>query len=157
MVSPIDFSQKLNLIELGAGDGAITRHILQNMSADSQLFIFEVNDVFMEKLQQITDPRLHIIHDSAEHMEEYLAKYGVEKVDHIVSAIPFVVLPDDLTETIIRKASSLLKTGGKFIQIHYSLVLKKLYERIFGNVEVGFVLFNIPPAFILVSRKEQAA
>lgn len=154
MLSPIDFSKSLNIVELGAGDGVITRHILNSMSADSQLFTFEVNDVFIEKLKQINDPRLHVIHDSAENMEKYLSEGKVEKADHIISAIPFVMLPDDLTETILNKAFSMLKTGGVFVQIHYSLVLKKLYERIFGNVKVGFVFFNIPPAFILVSRKD---
>jgi len=157
MLHPIDFSKKLNLIELGAGDGVITRHILGEMSPDSKLFIFEVNDSFIEKLRQISDPRLYIIHDSAEKMDKYLNENGVDKVDHVISALPFVMFPEDLAEKIVRKASSLLKPGGKFVQIHYSLVLKKLYSKIFGNVKVGFVLLNIPPAFILVSRKEKEA
>ena len=157
MLSPIDFSISLNIVELGAGDGVITRHILQSMSADSKLFIFEVNDTFIEKLNQINDPRLYVIHDSAENMEKHLNKEGVDKADHIISAIPFVMLPDDLTENILKKAFAFLKEGGFFVQMHYSLVLKKLYERIFGSVKVGFVLFNIPPAFILVSRKKAKA
>jgi phospholipid N-methyltransferase len=157
MLHPVDFSGKVNIVELGAGDGVITRHILDQMTADSQLFIFEVNDVFIEKLNQISDPRLKVIHDSAEFMEKYLKEANIDQVDYIISALPFVVLPDGLAEVIVQKAASMLKAGGTFVQIHYSLVLKKLYERIFGNVKIGFVLLNIPPAFILVSRKEQEA
>lgn len=157
MVHPIDFSKKLVLIELGAGDGVITHHILDQMSADSHLFVFEVNDVFIEKLQEITDPRVHVIHDSAEHMQKYIEEKGFSQVDYVVSALPFVMFPEDLAERIVKKAASLLKPGGKFIQIHYSLVLKKLYSRIFGNVRIGFVLFNIPPAFVLVSQKKKEA
>ena len=157
MTNPIDFSRDINVIELGAGDGVITKHILDKMSAQSKLFIFEVNDTFIKKLNEINDPRLIVVHDSAEYMEKYINEHGVSEVDYVISALPFVVLPDELAGIIVGKAAELLKTGGKLVQIHYSLVLKKLYQQIFGNVKVGFVPLNIPPAFILVSQKEQEA
>ena len=48
MLHPVDFSGKVNIVELGAGDGVITRHILDQMTADSQLFIFEVNEFLLK-------------------------------------------------------------------------------------------------------------
>jgi phospholipid N-methyltransferase len=157
MIRPIDFSKAINVIELGAGDGVITRHILNKMSADSKLFVFEVNDSFVKRLDLIKDPRLHVVHASAELMEEKLKELGVEEVDYIISALPFVVFPDDLANKIVEKSFDMLKMGGTYIQIHYSLMLKKMYARIFGNVHVRFVPLNIPPAFILVSNKTEAA
>jgi phospholipid N-methyltransferase len=46
-----------------------------------------------------------------------------------------------------------LKKGGYYVQLHYSLLAKKLYEKTFGNVDINFVLLNIPPAFVLASEK----
>lgn len=152
MISYIDFNEAEVIVELGAGDGVITRHILAKMRPDARLFVFEVNDHFCKILREIDDDRLMVIEDSAENLDVHLLKNGFTRVDHIISAIPFVVVPEDITYGILGQCKSQLKTGGKFIQVNYSLLKKKMYEKVFGNVRVGFVPFNLPPAFILVSE-----
>jgi len=154
MVSHVDFEKSKVLVELGAGDGVITKHILNGMRPDCKLLSFEVNSAFCEVLKEIKDDRLILVEDSAERLPEYLAKHKLEKADFIISAIPFVALPEKLSTTIVNIAKDNLKTGGKYIQIHYSLLLKKLYKSIFGNVDINFVPINMPPAFILVSEKK---
>ena len=152
MVSHIDFRDSKCIVELGAGDGVITKHILKKMKKDSILLSFEVNKNFCEQLRQINDPRLHVIEDSAENLEKYLRNANVKKIDAIISAIPFVSLPDELGFIIVGECKKHLKKGGLFIQIHYSLLAKKIYKKVFGNVDVNFVPLNIPPAFVLVSE-----
>ncbi len=153
MVSHVDFSKAKVIVELGAGDGVITEHILKNMRKDTQLLSFEVNELFCKKLRQIKDPRLHVIEDSAEKLKEYLNKMDLKEADFVVSAIPFVALPDELGYSIVGVCRDNMKEGGLFIQIHYSLLAKKIYKNVFGNVEISFVPINIPPAFVLVSEK----
>lgn len=154
MISHVDFSTANTIVEIGAGDGVITHHILGAMRKDTKLVSFEVNENFCKKLQKIDDPRFHLVEDSAEEIENYLKKLNLGKADYIVSAVPFVAFPDELALTIVENCSSQLKKGGLFIQLHYSLLTKKLYEGVFGNVDVNFVAINLPPAFVLVSEKK---
>jgi phospholipid N-methyltransferase len=75
---------------------------------------------------------------------------GHEQVDYIVSAIPFVAFSKEDTVSIVSQAKDLLSQAGKYIQVHYSLVLKKIYKNIFPTVDLNFVLVNFPPAWVFV-------
>ncbi len=153
MVKHVDFENAKTIVELGAGDGVITKHILKSMKKDAILLSFEVNKKFCDKLRSINDKRLVVIEDSAENLSKYIKEQNVEHVEFIVSAIPFVALPDELGLSIVNECHKYLKFGGSFIQVHYSLLAKKLYQKVFGNVDINFVPINIPPAFVLVSKK----
>lgn len=137
------------IIELGAGDGVLTKHILDRMPADCKLITFEINDFFIDSLEAIDDDRLVVAADSADNIHQYLDQEKIDQVDIIYSAIPFSVLPKELARSIVTKSKSVLVDEGEYLQIHYSLMEKKLYESVFGNVEVFFQPINIPPAFIL--------
>ncbi len=154
MVSYVDFENSMLIVELGAGDGVITEHILKKMRPDAILLAFEVNPKFCENIRKsISDPRLIVVEDSAEKVPEYLAKHGHKQIDNVVSALPFVSLPDELGDSIVRTCKDLMKDGGRFVQVHYSLLTRKLYERIFGEIDIHYEVRNIPPAFVLVAEK----
>lgn len=153
-IKHINFDEADMIVELGAGDGVITEHILEYMRKDAQLLAFEVNEKFCDTLREIDDQRLVIAEDSAEKVSQYLIDLGKEKTDYIISAIPFVALPKELGIKIVNECYDSLKKGGLFIQVHYSLLMKDLYESVFGNVDVNFVPLNVPPAFVLVSEKK---
>jgi phospholipid N-methyltransferase len=152
MIKHIDFDKAKVIVELGAGDGVITKHILKNMHKDCLLMIFEVNDNFTTKLNDIKDNRLIVIQDSAEKLEYHLDFNGLNEIDYVISAIPFVILPDDIANKIIMTCKKRMMQDGLYVQVHYSLMAKKLYEKVFGNVDINFVPLNIPPAFVLVSQ-----
>jgi len=153
MIDPIDFSKNLVLIELGPGDGVITEYILERMTQESTLIAIEVNESFCEKLRQINDNRFIVINQSAEHLDEILKHQGFDECDAIISAVPFVVLPEQMTNKILEKCHQVLITKGLFVQFHYSLFLKKLYSSIFSKIETDFIPINIPPAFVFVCEK----
>lgn len=153
MIKGIDFSEARILVELGAGDGVVTRHILAKMHPDACLLVFEVQASFCEILRNIKDDRLVVIEDSAEHLLLYLAKYGHEKADHIISAIPFVVLPKETAESIIATCHASLAPRGYYVQMHYSTILRSLYESVFPEVKIKFTPLNIPPAFVFHCSK----
>ena len=154
MIRQIDFTKADCIVELGAGDGVITKEILAKMAHTCKLISFEINPRFCEELDKIKDDRLVVINDSAEKITEYVAKYGFDKADHVISALPFSSLPLALGESIVTKSKDCLREGGLYVQIHYSLHRKPLYERIFGNVDWEITTINIPPAFILTSVKK---
>lgn len=153
LVGHVDFSKAQMLVELGAGDGVITKHILNEMGPDAKLLAFEVNPKFCDILRSIPDERLIVVEDSAENLGLHLNNAGAEEADVIISAIPFVALPKELGLKIVQECHHHLKDKGLYIQVHYSLLARKLYETIFGNVDINFVPLNVPPAFVLVSEK----
>ena len=153
MLDAVDFNLARVVVELGAGDGAITEHLLKRLHPDAKLLIFEVNAAFCEELRKLPDSRITIIEDSAEHIEAYLKNLQIESIDAVISAIPFVLSPKELSINILKAVKSCMKQGASFVQLHYSLSLKKMYEEIFGQVRFEFVPINIPPAFIILCKK----
>jgi phospholipid N-methyltransferase len=155
MTGFIDFEKGKNIVELGAGDGVISRYILDELKEDSKLYIFEIHEEFVKQLRnEFKDDRVEIISDSAEFIREIMEARQIEQVDYILSAIPFVMLPEEFMKQTVQSCYDLLKPGGKFIQMHYSLLPRKTYMDIFGNLELKFVALNIPPAFIMVCEKK---
>jgi phosphatidylethanolamine/phosphatidyl-N-methylethanolamine N-methyltransferase len=143
------------VVELGPGDGVITEYILRQLEQDAQLVVFEINDAFFEKLQAAfkDEPRIVLIHDGAENMAAHFNQLGINEVDYFISGIPFVMLPESLAVDIISKCKDWLKSGGAFIQFHYSPLLIPMYKRIFGNTKTEFIPLNIPPALVISCRK----
>ncbi len=155
-IAAIDFQQVKVIVELGAGDGVITRHILQHLAPDGVVIAFEVAKDLCEDMRAIGDPRLIVAEDSAEHIARYLEAAGYKQADAIVSAIPFAVLPPELGKRIVAAARDCLRLGGRFHQIHYSLKTRNYYKEAFGKVLTRWVPWNLPPAFVLYCVKESA-
>ncbi len=152
MVSYLDFENADVIVELGAGDGVITKHILKKMKPNTKLIVFEVLEQFCDKLREIDDDRLIVVQDSAENLPKYLKENGFEKAHDVLSAIPFVVLEDDLAEKILKTVRDNMRKDGILVQLHYSTLAKKIYEKVFKSVKVQFFPMNIPPAFIHLCR-----
>ncbi|MBL7813706.1 MAG: methyltransferase domain-containing protein [Saprospiraceae bacterium] len=154
MMQPIHFADAKIIVELGAGDGVLTIELLSRMAADARLLCFEINPEFCKILRgAIDDPRFVLIEDSAENLEQYLQEWGFEKADYIISAIPFIALPNELVYRIVSVCHKVLKNKGLFIQFHYSSFIQKMYRKFFDHVEVEFVPLNIPPAFVMICEK----
>jgi phospholipid N-methyltransferase len=148
MVEPIDFFGVKCIVEFGAGTGIITMELLNKMPVDALLLAFEINKEFCEKLNEIKDPRLKIISDTAENLENYLMENNILKVDYVVSSLPFTMIPNPVVRNILKVVTKVLKPTGTFIQYQYSLnAYKKLRDK-FKNVDLTFTPMNIPPAFI---------
>ena len=74
LLSPVDFNTARCIVELGPGNGCITRALLQRMHADSTLLCFELNPEFATRLSKhISDPRLHIHNTCASALHSILA------------------------------------------------------------------------------------
>ncbi len=151
----IDFEKADTIVELGAGDGVISLHLLKQMKPDSKLIVFEINEAFCNQLEEIDDPRFFFYKRSAEELGDVLREMDIDEVSYVVSALPFTVFPEKVAESIVDQCRKSLVPMGKYVQVHYSLVKKNLYKKIFGNVKVNFVLKNLPPAFLLVSFRNE--
>ena len=150
MLSYASFKESSVLVEFGGGDGSITQGIIDRMSNDSELWVFEINKSFCEEMEkQFPQPNVRIINDSAENLDLYL---GGKKADYVLSSLPFSLIPKEVTDQILIKTKTCLKPEGKFIQICYSYFLKGLFRKYFQKVEAQFTLKNFPPAFVMICK-----
>jgi phospholipid N-methyltransferase len=90
-----------------------------------------------------------IINDSAENIGEHLKKHSIEKVDYIVSGLPFTSLPKHISNKILAATREILKEGGMFITFQYTLLKKDYIAGYFKSVNYCRVLLNFPPAYVL--------
>ena len=147
MLSKIDFTTDKLIVELGPGTGVFTDQIIAQMAEDAKLFVFELNDNFYKSLsKRINDPRVQIIHDSAEFIHKYIGE--TEKLDVVISSLPLMVFPEKLRLDVVNEAYKCLKHNGKYVQFQYSLQSKKLLESIYAEVKIQFTFKNFPPAFV---------
>jgi len=155
MLENVDFSAVNIIVELGPGTGVFTDEIIARMSKDANLLVFELNDMFFESLsKRITDPRVHIIHDSAEHIEKYLELYHFAKADVVISSLPLAAFSGDLRKAVLDASHHSLKPYGRYIQFQYSLQAKKLLKSLYKRVSIQFTPLNFPPAFVYTCDKE---
>lgn len=153
MLKPIHFKEAKCIVEFGPGTGVFTLKLLEQMSPDTKLLVFEIHPAFHEELLTIKDPRLIVINDSAERIEHYLTLHHLEKADYIVSSLPFAMIPDEVVDTILKNSFEVLSPKGKFIQFQYSLNALSKLKSIYSKVKINFTFLNLPPAFIFICGK----
>lgn len=154
MLQSVDFENTKVFVELGPGNGVFTHKILEKLPKDGQLFVFELNDAFYAALKkEFTDPRVHIIHDSAENIGEHLAAKGLSQADVVLSSLPLANFPSVLKNKILSESHRILKQNGLYIQFQYSLNAKKAIKSFFPSLNISFTPANFPPAFVYTCRK----
>lgn len=145
LIQPITAGANLRIIELGPGEGCVTRALLEKLGPQAEVHAFEINKVFVEKINTIQDDRLRVLPVGAERINEYFAP---QSIDYIVSSLPLSMIPQEIKEMILRQSKVVLRPQGQFLQYQYALQDYSLLKGYFNNVSVNFTLANLPPAFI---------
>src|ERR1700733_4998633 len=120
MLRLIDFERSREIVELGAGTGAMTIELLHRMRPDARLYALDINARFIQFLREtISDPRLVPLVGSAEDLGEILSQQGVRKADAIISSLGLTTMQDQLRERILREMRGCLVPGGVVSQFQY--------------------------------------
>lgn len=151
---PIDFSRDRIIVEYGAGAGVFSKYLLKHMTDNSELILFETNELLFSKLQEIDDPRISLYDESVEKVNQLLPDRMLGKVDIIISGIPFSFLGEKATAEILQQSHALLREGGKFLAYQTSGHLEEPLRKVFGSVKTGFELLNIPPMTVYETEKK---
>lgn len=150
MLKNIDFSRDLTIVEFWPWIWNFTKELLKRSSKNTSIYVFEIQDNFVEDLKKINDPRLKVIHAWAENICEVV---WCTKADVIVSWLPFGSLPKWLTENILNEAHKWLRSDWLFLQFQYFLQNKKDIKNVFWNHSISWQPINFPPAFIYKCHK----
>lgn len=155
MLKNINFFKAKVIVELGPGDGAITKSILERLEPQTTLICFEINEAFFKELKKIKHDQIVLIKASAEDVIEELNKLGFKEADYIVSSLPLTIIPKSISHNILIKSYEVLKKKGLFIQYQYSLTYYKKLKKVFGeNIRLDFEPLNFPPAFVYKCAKK---
>lgn len=152
-------------LELGAGTGAITHALLNQLPPDATLLVFEINRRFFDCLQRsISDPRVILINSSVENLDSELHRRGIQYVDAAVSSLGLAFMPDRQRHELFQRLSPFLHQGSVFTQYQYihglqfvegrlrRFNLRPLLSRYFVSVRSRIVWRNLPPAFVFTCR-----
>jgi phospholipid N-methyltransferase len=161
MVKEIDWERAGTIVEYGPGTGAVTKHILAQLTDQHDFFAVEIND---EMVAMLADrfPGLQVYHDSATQIAAMCQQHGVDCIDAVISGLPWTIFSEALQQELIESMLAVMRPGGVFITFAYlhGLRLKgarrfrTLLENSFSGVAVSRpVWWNIPPAIIYSCRK----
>ncbi len=152
LLDPVDWSTATNIVELGTGNGVITKAILERMRPDARMTAYEINTDFLEltRTRIAADKRCTLSDESAELLT---ANYGDGSVDTIISSLPFAMMDERLQETILQQIHLVLKPGGQYLQYQYAPTKYRMITRRFKRVRLDYTLLNIPPAFVYSCMK----
>ncbi|PVZ87867.1 methyltransferase [Serratia sp. S1B] len=143
MANLADWEQANAVAELGAGDGVLTRRLLNRLAPDAELDAYEIQTDLARQLHGLAgrDARLRVITQSAEQLNR--------NYDLIFSCLPLLSIPVMPRLRILRQVRERLNPGGTLIQFQYSLMSENLLSRYFNWTKV-YEMRNFPPAWIYV-------
>lgn len=121
MAAPLDrYGSPRNVLEVGAGTGAVTAALIDRLDVDDRLDVVESNGAFAQVLQTVvaasaamSRPRT-TVHSKRIKSFETAARYDV-----IVSGLPFTNLTPDEVGMILASYDALLADGGSIVYFAY--------------------------------------
>jgi phospholipid N-methyltransferase len=147
LLSRVDWKRARTIVEYGPGVGTITAHILSRMAPDARLVVFEMNEDFVRYLARVfPDPRLHVVHGSAETVQRELDRLKLDGADYIISGIPYTTMPVALREKIMRESREALNPGGAALVYQFTRAVLPYLRSHFHQIDQEFEPRNILPA-----------
>lgn len=163
LVKSIPFDSAELILEYGGGSGAVTGEIAKRKEPKSTFICFERNKSFYHLLKKtITGQNIFVLHENVFNSQDILlSRFNIPagSVDCIISTLPWSLL--DFEELLEKEVLPLLEEDGIFIQYMHSVtifkgfLLRPILQKYFSQIDLDFVFFNIPPAFIYTCRRNK--
>lgn len=143
------------VVEIGAGTGRLTRSLLARGVKPENLVLVELDKNLCSFLEE-TLPQLEecktsipkVIHGNAAELAEIIPSHFVGKVATVVSAIPFMYIPEELRTKIIKSCFDVMGPQGKIIHVTYNPKSPLAFMNTLQQERVGSLWFNMPPGFV---------
>jgi len=159
VLRPIAWERALVIVEYGPGVGTITAEILRRMRPDAHLIAIETNEAFVKVLKSWfsdSDPRLHVVNESAADVGSILKRLNLPLAQYVVSGIPLGSMPEALRADIVAKTRLALAPGGQFLVYQFTSRVLPVLQRTFEDVSRSIEKRNIPPAHLFVCLTDTA-
>ena len=161
LVSWIEWEQARSIIEYGPGTGAFTKEILPCLRKDSRFFAVELDRRLYKSFIK-SYPEVKVYNENAVEVEELCQKEGLDKVDAIISGLPWTCFSEQKQDALLEATLKVLKPRGQFATIAFTTgkflpsgqkFARKL-EKYFSEVSRSPTTWrNVPPAFFYRCRR----
>ena len=157
MIAPVPEDYRGQVVELGAGTGALTLRLAARCP-QARILACEINLALAQESRHHLNragyhDRVEVVADGADHVLSEMVRRGLERPDFIISGIPFGNLGGKRAGQLLDVISQTLRPGGMFIQFQHSLLDRKKIRARFPNTRTVPVLLNLPPAVIYFAQK----
>jgi phospholipid N-methyltransferase len=157
MIAPVPETYRGQIIELGAGNGALTLRLAARCP-EARILACEINPTLARDHRcnfagAGLNRRVELFAGSAEHALSELRKSGVKKPDFIISGIPLGNLGREKALALIDTIHQTLGEGGMYIQFQHSLLDRKKIRTRFPNLRTVTVFLNFPPAVVYYAQR----
>ncbi|WP_258349152.1 class I SAM-dependent methyltransferase [Saccharopolyspora gregorii] len=149
------------VVELGPGTGALSRAVRDRLPEGGRHLAIELDSGMVEHLRADL-PWLEVVQGDAAKLRTLLADHGVDRVDAVISGLPWSIFPGELQRDILAEIGQVLVPGGAFTTFAYVHALGMSGARAFRNrLDLAFdevltsrtVWRNVPPARIYTCRR----
>ena len=106
------------IAEYGPGTGPVTREIVSRMPGGCKFFAVELNPRMVAAFRA-RNPGIRLYEGSAEHVRRLCAEQGIDKLDAVVSSIPWILLPRPVQEKLLTETVAAMRPGARFSMITY--------------------------------------
>lgn len=149
------------VVELGAGTGPISEAIRARLAPGSRQLAVEIDPGMAAHLRR-TKPWMETIEGDAADLGALLAGAGVDRVDAVVSTLPWSLFPGEQQERILAGVGRALAPSGAFTTVTYlsalplagARALRLRLRSAFDEVlTTGPIWRNLPPGVAYVCRR----
>jgi phospholipid N-methyltransferase len=152
MIAPVPENYRGQVIELGAGNGALTLRLAARCP-EARILACEINPTLARDHRRNLaraglSGRVELFEGPAADLLSELGKGGAEKPDFIISGIPLGNLGREKALALIDTIHQTLGEGGMFIQFQHSLLDRRKIRTRFPNLRTVPVFLNFPPAVV---------
>lgn len=157
MIGPVPVDYQGQIVELGAGTGALTCRLAARCPK-ARILACEINPVLAHDFEtRLADSglaqRVEVVAESAECVLARVRRQGPARPDFIISGIPLGNLDRETAWSLIRSIHRTLAYGGLYIQFQHSIVDRRKIKDTFSRLRTVPVFLNFPPAVIYYGRK----
>jgi len=157
MIAPVPQTYRGQVIELGAGTGALTLRLAARCP-EARILACEINPALArDHRRNLAEAglsgRVELFAGPAADLLSELGKGGVEKPDFIISGIPLGNLGRAKALALIHTIHQALGEGGMYIQFQHSLLDRKKIRTRFSNLRTAPAFLNFPPAVVYYARR----
>jgi phospholipid N-methyltransferase len=158
MIAPVPETWHGQIIELGAGTGALTLR-LADRCPRAHIVACEIN----RKLARECGDRLaraghnggvEVVSTPAEQLLSELGRRGLEKPGFIISGIPLGNMGGERASALLDTIRQTLGEGGMYIQFQHSLLDRKKIRARFPNTRTVPAFLNFPPAVVYYAQSQ---
>jgi phosphatidylethanolamine/phosphatidyl-N-methylethanolamine N-methyltransferase len=160
MVYGCALDQADTVVELGAGTGAFTGLIRDQIRERTTFMAIELDPIHARRLRR-RFPGLAVYNDTAENLSECLALHGKCRADHIISGLPWANISPYEQDRIMDAILGCLAPNGFFTTFAYlharwlpkARQFRDALKQSFASTQISPIVWkNFPPALVYRCR-----